>query len=280
MSESVEFGRFGILRRSRELWPELAATLERLGYGALWVGGSPDGDLRHVEDLLNATSTVAVATGIVNIWKDGPELVAASYHRIQARHPGRFVLGIGVGHPETVGDRYRRPYETLAEYLDQLDAAGVPVHGRMLAALGPRFLRMAAARARGALPYLVTPEHTRRARAIMGDRVFLAPEQKVVLDSDPARGKEVARSAVQPYLRLGNYTKNLRSLGFTDEDLVGQGTDRLVDALVIQGDASAVARGLHTHLDDGADHVAINLLTRHEDEISAEFKSLAAALFS
>lgn len=279
-TEPVQFGRFGVLRRSKFLWPELAAALEHLGYGTVWVGGSPDGDLRHIEDLLDATSKVVVATGIVNIWKDGPQLVAASYHRVEARHPGRFVLGIGVGHPETIGATYRRPLEALAAYLDQLDAAGVPVRRRVLAALGPMFLRVAATRAVGALPYLVTAEHTRRARAIMGDAAFLAPEQKVILDNDPVHAREVARSEVQPSLRLVNYAKNLRSLGFADEDITGQVSDRLVDALVIHGDASSIVRGLHAHLDAGADHVAINLVTRDEDQIIAEFESLAAALFS
>src|SRR5450756_461820 len=133
-----------------------AVTLERLGYGAIWIGGSPSGDLRLAEQLLDATTTLRVATGIVNIWKDAAEPVAASYHRIEARHPGRFLLGIGVGHPEAIGARYAKPYEALVGYLDELDAAQVPIGRRVLAALGPKMLKLSAERAAGAHPYVTT----------------------------------------------------------------------------------------------------------------------------
>jgi probable F420-dependent oxidoreductase len=276
---SSQLGRYGVFRRGSGLSPELAATLDRLGYGAIWVGGSPPSDLRQIEELLDATSTITVATGIVNVWKDAAQPVAASYHRIEAKHPGRFLLGIGVGHPEAT-QRYTKPYETLVHYLDDLDAAGVPVSRRVLAALGPRVLRLSAGRTAGAHPYLVTPAHTRRARGIIGPDALLAPEQKVVLETDPDRARAIGRPAVErPYLGLVNYTSNLRSLGYDDADLAGAGSDRLIDDLVLRGDAAAVAAGVTRHLEAGADHVAINLLTAEGDDPAAGFTALATVLF-
>jgi probable F420-dependent oxidoreductase len=260
--------------------PELAATLEQLGYSMLWLGGSPDAQLLEVEQALDATSTILIATGIVNIWKDAAEPVAASYHRIEKAHPGRFYLGIGVGHVEATGERYRRPYEAMVEYLDELDAAEVPTSRRVLAALGPRMLRLSAERSAGAHPYLVPAEHSRRARAILGEGVLLAPEHKVVLDSDATRARAIGRPAVEtPYLGLVNYTNNLRSLGFDDSDLVGGASDRLVDAVVAHGTADEVVSQLTAHLDAGADHVAVNLLTAAGDDPVPGFTALAHSLF-
>src|SRR6185437_14678093 len=204
------------------------------------VGGSPPGDLAVVEHLLDTTEHIAVATGIVNVWRDDAATVGASYHRITARHPGRFLLGLGIGHPEATRE-YQRPYATLVRYLDQLDDLKVPAEGRLLAALGPRVLRLSAERAAGAHPYLVTPEHTRQARQILGDGPLLAPEQK-------------------PYLSLTNYLSSLRRLGWTDADLADGGSDALIDALAVHGDAAAIARGVTAHLDAGADHVAAQVL--------------------
>ncbi len=272
-------GTFGAFRRFSALTPEFAVELERLGYGAIWVGGSPDGDLRVIEDYLDATATIMVATGIVNIWKDAPELVAASFHRIEKRHPGRFLLGIGVGHPEATGARYTKPYDALVGYLDALDEAHVPMDRRVLAALGPRVLKLAAERTAGAHPYLVTPEHTRRAREIVGPGVLLAPEQRVVLAADPEKARAIGRPTVEkPYLGLSNYTRNLRSLGFTDEDLADGGSDRLIDALVVYGDPAAVAAGLTRHIESGANHVAVNLITGPDEDPVAGFAQLASAL--
>jgi probable F420-dependent oxidoreductase len=275
-----ELGKIGVWRSAAQLSPELAVTLERLGYRAIWIGGSPSDDLRLAEQLLDATTTLRVATGVINIWKDDAEPVAASYHRVEARHPGRFLLGVGVGHPEATGARYARPYEALAHYLDKLDAAHVPVGRRVLAALGPKMLKLSAERAAGAHPYLTTPEHTRKAREIMGSGVLLAPEQKVVLDSDPVRARSIGRPVVaKPYLGLVNYTRNLRSLGYTDTDLTGGGSDRLIDALVVHGDTGMVAAGIRKHLEAGADHVAVQLLTAAGDDPRAEFIALAKDLF-
>jgi probable F420-dependent oxidoreductase len=274
-----ELGRIGVWQRLPLLSPEFALGLERLGYGTLWVGSSPGGDLRPVEELLDATSSLVVATGIVNIWKDAAQPIAAARHRIAARYPGRFVLGIGVGHPEAAGERYRRPYEALAAYLDELDEAKVPASERVLAALGPRVPRLAADRTAGAHPYLTTPEHTRLARELLGDGVLLAPEQKVVLDSDPGRARALGRPVIaSPYLMLVNYTNNLRRLGYTDEDFADGGSDRLIDALLAHGDATAVAGRVTAHLDAGADHVALQLLTAPGEELLDGYRRLAEVL--
>jgi probable F420-dependent oxidoreductase len=256
----IELGRIGIWRHATGLTPELAAEAEALGYGAIWIGGSPGGDLRLAEQLLDATDHIAVATGIVNVWKDDAATVGASYHRIAARYPGRFLLGLGIGHPEATQE-YRQPYATLVSYLDELDDLGVPAEARVLAALGPKVLALSARRAAGAHPYLVTPEYTRQARQVLGAGPLLAPEQKVVLETDPERARAIGRPRVEkPYLGLSNYVNNLRRLGWTDADLADGGSDRLIDALVLHGDAEAIGRGITAHLDAGADHVAIQVL--------------------
>jgi probable F420-dependent oxidoreductase len=257
---SIELGRIGIWRHASGLTPQVVAEVEALGYGAIWVGGSPDGDLGVIENLLEETDHIAVATGIVNVWKDDAATVGASYHRITARYPGRFLLGLGIGHPEATPE-YQQPYAKLVSYLDELDEVKVPAEGRVLAALGPKVLALSAQRAAGAHPYLVTPEHTRWARQVLGEGPLLAPEQKVVLETDPVRARGIARPRVQqPYLGLSNYLSNLRRLGWTDADLSGGGSDALIDALVVHGDAEAIGRGVTAHLDAGADHVAVQAL--------------------
>jgi probable F420-dependent oxidoreductase len=274
----MELGRYGVFGHSTALTTERARVLESLGYGTVWEGGSPPADLSHVTELLDATSTIKVATGIVNVWTADAADVARSYHRIEAAHPGRFLLGVGVGHPEAI-DRYHSPYQALVDYLDVLDAEGVPAERRVLAALGPRVLRLAAARTAGAHPYLVTPEHTRLAREILGPGKILAPEQRVVLEADPARARAVGRpSVVKPYLGLTNYTSNLRRLGFTEQDVAGEGSDRLIDALVVSGDDAEIRRRFEEHFQAGADHVAIQLIAGAGDDPEAGFRRLAGAL--
>lgn len=271
---AIEFGTLGIWRSERDLSPELAQTAEKLGYGAIWIGGSPSAPLEIVDRLLDATARITVATGIVNMWKDDPADIAAAYRRIAATHPDRFLLGLGIGHPEATSE-YRKPYDTMVEYLDRLDAEGVPVAGRALAALGPRVLRLAAERTLGAHPYLVPPEHTREAREIMGPGPLLAPEQKVVLEADPVRARAIARPRIKPYLGMSNYVTNLRRLGWGDEDLADGGSDRLVDALARHGDAQTVARGVTAHFDAGADHVCVQVLG--EDPVPG-YRALAEVL--
>jgi probable F420-dependent oxidoreductase len=271
-------GRFGVWRPSALATPEIAVDLERLGYGTLWLGGSPDGDLRHAEELIEATSTLTLATSIVNMWKDDARTVATSFARIEANHPGRFLLGVGAGHPEATQE-YANPYDTLADYVDVLLGNGVPADSLVLAALGPRVLRLAAERTAGAIPYLVTPEHTRQARAILGAGKVLAPEQKAVLETDPQRARAIGRPRVQrPYLGLVNYTSNLRRLGWSEEDLTDGGSDALIDALVAWGTGDEVAAKLNEHLEAGADHVAVQLLADSDDELTDGFRTLAEAL--
>jgi probable F420-dependent oxidoreductase len=276
VGDHPEIGRVGVWTREAPT-VELARGLEELGYGAIWIGGSPGGELDGVERALAATTRLTVATGIVNIWKDDPATIAASYQRLAEAYPGRFLLGVGVGHPEATSD-YTRPYEALVRYLDGLDAGEVPQDRRVLAALGPKVLRLAAERTAGAHPYLVTPEHTRRARETLGDGVLLAPEQHVVLDPDPARARTLARGAVSRYLALSNYANNWRRLGFTDDDLAGDGSDRLVDALVAHGDATAVAARVGEHLSAGADHVCIQLITPDGTDLLPGFAALGEQL--
>ena len=271
-------GRFGIWRPSALATPQLAADLERLGYGTLWLGGSPDGDLRHAEELIEATTSLTLATSIVNMWKDDARTVAASFARIEANHPGRFLLGVGAGHPEATQE-YASPYDTLAGYVDVLLSSGVPADSLVLAALGPKVLRLAGERTAGAIPYLVPPEHTRRARAILGAGPLLAPEQKAVLETDPQRARSIGRPRVQrPYLGLVNYTSNLRRLGWGEEDLSDGGSDALIDALVAWGTDGEVAAKLGEHLEAGADHVAVQLLAPSDDDLTDGYRRLARAL--
>lgn len=239
--------------------PEQAKEIEKLGYGAVWVGGSPAADLAFVEPILEATTSLQVATGIVNVWTAPAAEVAESYHRIEKAHPGRFLLGIGIGHPEHT-DEYRKPYDVLVEYLDALDAANVPTSRRVLAALGPKVLKLAAARSAGAHPYLTTPEHTAQAHALIGNAVFLAPEHKVVLARDAAQAREIGRQTVEFYLDLSNYVNNWKRLGFTDADVQKPGSDKLIDAVVAHGTPDDIAGRLQEHVDAGADHVCIQVL--------------------
>ena len=278
MTERAEIGRFGIWRSASLVTPEIAAGIERLGFGALWLGGSPDGDLAQVDGLLAATTTLTLATSIVNMWKDQAPEVAQSFARVQRRYPGRFLLGVGAGHPEAT-QHYASPFQTLSRYVDVLRDAGVPRDGLVLAALGPRVLRLAGDRTAGAIPYLVPPEHTAQARALLGPGPLLAPEHKVVLDTDPARARALGRTRVRtPYLGLVNYTSNLRRLGWTEADLAGGGSDALIDALVAHGGPAEIAGQLTRHLDAGADHVCLQLITEDGADPLPGYAELAPAL--
>jgi len=273
-----QLGRFGIWRGAHQVTPPLAAAVEEAGFGTLWLGSSPDGDLAQVDELLDATSTLNLGTSIVNMWKDSPHDVARAFARVHDRHPGRFVLGVGAGHQEATRE-YGSPYETLAAYVDSLRAGGVPPDSLVLAALGPKVLALAGERTAGAIPYLVPPEHTRLAREILGPAPVLAPEHKVVLDTDPARARALGRARVRtPYLGLVNYTSNLRRLGWGDADLSDGGSDALIDALVAHGSADQVAAQLGRHLDAGADHVVIQLLTEPGADPVPGYRDLGRAL--
>jgi probable F420-dependent oxidoreductase len=262
---------------------DVVAELEGLGVGALWLGGV-NGDLKLVSSLLDATSRLTLATGIVNMWMYAAPDVAAATAQVNARYPGRFLLGVGIGHApstEAMGLRYEKPFAKMVEYFDALDSAPTPVavEDRILAALGPKALKLAAERSAGSHPYLVTPDHTAEARAVMGAGALLAPEQKVVLETDPAKAREIARKGIAIYLKLPNYTNNLKRLGFTDEDVAEPGSDRLVDAIVAWGDVATAMARVQAHLDAGADHVGVHLVTPTSNtEIPRDgWRELAAA---
>ncbi|WP_250285559.1 LLM class F420-dependent oxidoreductase [Frankia sp. CiP1_Cm_nod2] len=290
---AISLGRVGIWSPSH-IWEddaahEAAAELDAAGYGALWLGTATPG-LSLPEKLLAATNRLVVATGIVNVWTVDAAELAAGFHRLATAHPDRFLLGLGVSHApivERLGRSYTRPLEYLAGYLDALDNAAkpVPVDQRVLAALRPKALALAGQRSAGAHPYLVTPEHTRIARETLGAGPLLAPEQKVVLETDPSTARALARASVGYYLRLPNYVRSLLALGFTEDDVAGGGSDRLVDALVAWGTPERIAKRVAEHHDAGADHVAVQVLapdidlaTRGGRPPRQAWQALAAAL--
>lgn len=255
----ISLGSFGVWRRLAEITPEMAQEAEALGYSAVWVGGSPPGDLEAVEQIIAATERIPVLTGIVNMWREDAALVATSYQRIEERHPNRLILGVGVGHPESTKE-FQKPIDKIVDYLDQLDARSVPKDRRLLAALGPKVLRLAAERTRGAHPYLTTPRHTAFARQVMGAGTLLAPTPMVVLTAGASPAPPEARAIVERYLRLSNYRRNLLREGWDSSDLEAGGSDRLVDALVLHAPPETVVTGLTAHLEAGADHVAVYVL--------------------
>jgi probable F420-dependent oxidoreductase len=251
------------------------AEVENLGIGAVWVGANPNPDLTTVEPVIARSKGLVVGTGIVNVWDAPPETAAEGYRRVAGAHPDRLILGIGVGHRSMIGDRYTKPYDKLVSYLDSLDEGGVPVEGRVLAALGPRVLALAGERAAGAHPYYTTPEHTAQAREILGADKLLVPEQKVVLETDPEVARRLARETLDFYLKLSNYTNNWLRLGFTEEDLADGGSDRLVDALTAWGDEEAIRARVQAHFDAGADQVIVQVLN---EDILATLRVLGPVL--
>ncbi len=264
-----------------------AAAAEALGYGALWSSaGLGRGFPAVFGRLLEATDHLPVASGILSIWHTPPRDAAEAAAALEAAHPGRFVLGLGTSHAplvEPLGDRYVLPYTHMVRYLDELDDCGpeVSAERRLLAALGPRMLSLAAERAGGAHPYFVPVEHIDRARNLVGPGPLLAPELAVVLEADPATARARARQYTAGYLELPNYVNNLRSLGFDGSDLEGGGSDRLVDAIVAWGDPTTIAERVRSFHDAGADHVCVQVIA----DLSAGFpldvyEELAPALLS
>ncbi|MGW9209374.1 TIGR03620 family F420-dependent LLM class oxidoreductase [Embleya sp. NPDC055664] len=241
-----------------------AAELAELGFTAAWFGGAPaDGLFGLAEQLLAGSDRLGVASGILNVRVFPAAETTARVAALERAHPGRFVLGLGVSHvefAERLGVEYTPPLATMNTYLDALDAAGDSGVPRVLAALGPRMVRLARDRAHGAHPYFTTPAHTREAREALGEGVLLAPHQKVVLSGDPDVARAVIRKEAALYLGLDNYVRNLRRLGFTDADLADGGSDRLIDTLVVWGDEEAIAARVREHFDAGADHVSIQVL--------------------
>jgi probable F420-dependent oxidoreductase len=284
---AVDVGTLGIWwsgrwKASDDASVDVAAEMQQLGYTALWSsGGFGPGLSEHFGRLLAATSRVAVASGVVSIWAASPARVAQDTTDLDARYPGRFSLGLGASHAP-LAEGYTRPYAHMVSYLDALDDAGPAVakDRRVLAALGPRMLRLAGERAAGAHPYFVPVEHTARARGVLGDGPLLAPEVTVVLESDAARARELARTFTTGYLTLPNYTNNLRTLGFDDADLAGGGSDRLVDAVVCWGDVDTVAAHVGAHYEAGADHVSVQVISSRGSFPLDEYRELAPALLA
>jgi probable F420-dependent oxidoreductase len=263
---------------------DAATELEELGYSRLWVpAGFGDTVPPRFRDILDGTQRIGVASGIVSIWHTSPAEAAAFTEEVDRVHPGRFLLGLGASHAALVegqGTIYRKPYSKMVEYIDALDAAGLPPERRILAALGPRMLEISRDRSAGAHPYFIPAEHTAEARTALGPDRLLAPEVAVVLDADAAAARATARQYMTGYLALPNYTNNLRRFGWTDEDFSDGGSDRLVDALIPWGTVEQVAAGIDKHYQAGADEVAIQVLDGGENmTFPAEaFRALAVAL--
>src|SRR5258705_10529795 len=292
---SFQLGSVGIWTSQLDYQParqaqEAAAELEQLGFGAIWLPESDGREaLTHAGLLLARTSRIVVATGIANIYARDAMAMAAAQKTLAEAYPGRFLLGLGVSHAPLVegfrGHRYEKPVPTMRAYLDAMDRA--PYHAvppateplRVLAALGPKLLKLAAERAAGAHPYFVTPEHTARAREILGANRLLAVEQAVVLETDSIKAREIARAYMAMYLDLANYVTNLRALGFTDEEFASGGSNLLVDALFVWGDISAIIARVRAHQSAGADHVCLQALTADRRALPRrEWRELAAGL--
>ena len=271
----MSLGRIGVWRRHQEGHGGVA-EIEALGFGTLWVGGSPS--LEQVRPFLARSTTMTVATGILNVWQHEPADVAAQRAQLAREFPGRFLLGIGVGHPEATAE-YVSPLATMAAFFDGLDAAPepVPADARVAAALGPKMLDLAARRSLGTHTYFVTPEHTRFAREQVGPDALVAPELAVVVEPDDEAARAIAREYAALYLARSNYTRNLLRFGFTERDVADGGSDRLIDAVVPHGSAPAVAEAVRAHLDAGAGHVALQPLG-HGGAPVADYEALAKAL--
>jgi probable F420-dependent oxidoreductase len=292
----MDLGRIGIWTYHLNYQPaskvrEVAAELEELGYGALWIGESIYREpLTHAGFLLSATNRMIIATGIANIWARDPFTMAAGQLTLSEAYPERFLLGLGVSHARLVedirGHQYQQPFTAMRRYLDRIDEAmrayravkPVAAPPRVLAALGPKMLALAAERAQGAHTYLVTPDHTAKARSALGPS-WLLPEQAAVLETNRDQARAIARRHISRYLDLPNYTNNWRRLGFNEEDFEGGGSDRLVDALVAWGDAEAVSKRVKDHLDAGADHVCLQVFSAEPHGMPLrQWRNLATAM--
>lgn len=291
----MDLTRYGIWTIALDLQPaaaakEAAAEVESLGFGAIWIPEAVNREaMANSMLLLSGTERIVVGTGIANLYARDAMSMSAGHKTITSAYPDRFLLGIGVSHQVAVenmrGQVYGKPLTTMKRYLDAMDSAlffaappeTEPV--RVLAALGPKMLELARDRASGAHPYFVPVEHTSVAREILGAGKLLCPEQAVVLETDPGAARAIARQHMRTYLGLPNYTNNLRRLGWGDDDLDGEGSDRLVDAIVGWGDTDAVVARIEAHHAAGADHVAIQVLTADPRELPMpQWRELASAL--
>jgi probable F420-dependent oxidoreductase len=269
---------------------DAAADIERMGYPAIWFPeavGSREA-FSHAAWLLASTEQTTIATGIANIWARDAVAAANGARMLEDAYPGRFVFGLGVSHQTSVANRgseYRRPYARMREYLDEMErvestAPEPEVQPRtMLAALGPRMLELAAERTHGAHPYFVPVEHTAFARSRLGPEPVLAVEQTVVLESDPAAARRIARRFAADYLASPNYANNLRRMGYTAADVSGQGSDRVVDAVIAWGDVDRIASRVREHVQAGADHVCVQVVSDDEEDVClVELRDLADAV--
>lgn len=292
---TLQLGPIGIWTNQLDVLPaaraqEIAAEIETLGFGALWFGEAYGREaLTHAGLLLAGTRRLVIATGIANIYGRDPVSMAAGQKTLAEAYPNRFLLGLGVSHiplvEELRGHRYDKPVATMRRYLDAMDQAeyraaspGIKPH-RVLAALGPQMLRLAAERADGAHPYNTTPEHTAQARKLLGAGPLLCPEQAVILETNATRARAVARKFLDVYLTLPNYTNNWLRLGFSEADFANGGSDRLIDAVIVWGDLKTVLSRIEEHRSAGADHVCIQVLTEGQQDFPmSEIRAIAAAL--
>lgn len=311
---TITIGRIGIFTTACEdlsyaLAQDLASEVEELGYGAVWVPETVGDALVTATALLAATSKIAVATGITSIWARDPTAMAGAQRRLTHAFPDRFVLGLGVSHGFMVEgirrQRFDKPLTRMSSYLDEMDAARYtaalmdrvaddgfaalagaveselpPRPPRVLAALGPRMLALSAEKADGALLYFQTPEHTQLTREAVGPAAFLAPTQMVVLEEDPDSARTAARRILSLYSFLPSFIDHFARLGFAVEELSDGGSNRLVDAVFARGDVDAVAKRIEEHLDAGADHVAVQVITPTwpRDAPIRQWRDLAVAL--
>jgi probable F420-dependent oxidoreductase len=272
----MQLGQIGIWHSRRKGGTGVVNEIEKLGYGAFWLGGSPS--VEHARAYVEAAATIPVITGILNVWQHDPADVARDHAKLTADHPGRFLLGIGIGHPEATSD-YTRPLKTMREFFDGLDAAETPVtkDQRLAAALGPKMLDLSGERSLGTHPYFIDAQHTRFARERLGAGALVAPEVAVVVEPDAGKAREIARAYAASYLRMSNYTNNLLRFGYTERDFENGGSDRLIDAVIPHGSPAEIADAIRAHLEAGADHVCLQPLG-HGDEPLADFRVLAEAL--
>lgn len=270
--------RFGDKARSSAA----AEELDALGYGAVWIpGGIDDAAPADVERLLQATSRMAIATGILNIWKHDPAELAAWFVGLPGEWQARTLLGLGISHGPLIGEKWGKPLEVTAAFLDGMFAAGMPRDNLCLAALGPKMVALSGERTAGAHPYLVTPEHTAQARRILGPGPLLAPEQGVILEEDAGKARALALGALEHYRGLPNYRNNWLRLGFSEAE-IDACDDRLVDALFAIGSVEAVAARVRAHLEAGADHVCLQVIAGPQggsfDVLLPHWRALARAL--
>lgn len=282
----VNVGRIGIWSRSLRYAdpaeiPEAAAELEELGFGAIWVPGGIGGDVTgDLDRLLAATNRIPIATGIINLWRHDPAEIASWWKALPDGQQSRVLLGIGVSHEALIGDDYvkRSPLSVMRDYLDRLNAGGIPGESMCLAALGPKMLELSGERTAGAHPYLVTPEHSAEARAILGPGKLVAPEQGVILETDIARARALAKDALGIYLQMPNYANNWRRLGFSEDDIANV-SDRLLDSLFASGNVERIKHRVETHLSSGANHVCMQVITDGDfAKERADWRVLAANL--